>query len=62
MKKIAFALQVFTLITMFPLYVVIEMNHGTVTITENNSLTEGNGNVKIIPTSYHSMHGSKMKV
>ncbi len=28
MKKLAFAIQVFSLIAMFPLYVVAEFNHG----------------------------------
>jgi len=29
MKKIAFGLQVFSLITMLPLYVIIELNHNS---------------------------------
>lgn len=37
MKKIVFAFQVFGLIVMFPIYVVLEMNHGSVKLTGNNS-------------------------
>ena len=40
MKKIAFGLQVFTLITLFPLYVIIELNHTRVTPSENKNTTE----------------------
>jgi hypothetical protein len=29
MKKLIFAAQVFGIIAMFPLYVILEMNHGT---------------------------------
>ncbi len=29
MKKLLFAVQVFGIIAMFPLYVILEMNHGT---------------------------------
>jgi len=36
MKKIAFALQVFSLVTVFPLYVIIELNNAKVAQTENN--------------------------
>jgi hypothetical protein len=29
MKKLVFALQVFGIIALFPIYVILEMNHGT---------------------------------
>ena len=57
MKKIAFALQVFTLITMLPLYVIIELNHSTAAPTKNKIVTDVNGNEKIIPTVYHQVQG-----
>ena len=57
MKKIAFALQVFALITMLPLYVIIELNHSTAAPTKNKIVTEVNGNEKIIPTVYHQVQG-----
>ena len=37
MKKLVFAVQVFGLIVLFPLYVIIEFNHGTETPPLNNS-------------------------
>ena len=33
MKKLVFAVQVFGIIAMFPIYVILEMNHGTSEIT-----------------------------
>jgi uncharacterized alpha/beta hydrolase family protein len=54
MKKIAFALQVFALITMLPLYVIIELNHSTAAPTKNKSVTEVSVNEKIIPTAFIS--------
>jgi hypothetical protein len=35
MKKIVFAVQVFGIIALFPIYVVFEMNHGTEKSPEN---------------------------
>lgn len=49
MKKIAFALQFFTLMTLLPLCVVIEMNHGTKPPTETTIPMKGNGNVNVGP-------------
>lgn len=37
MKKLAFAIQVFSLIAMFPVYVVAEFNHGTGRFPNNTS-------------------------
>jgi len=37
MKKIAFAIQVFGLIAMFPVYVVAEFNHGNGRLSSDNS-------------------------
>ena len=53
MKKIAFFLQVLTLLTMLPLYVIIELNHSTAAPTKNKIVTEANGNEKIVPAVYH---------
>ena len=36
MKKIVFTLQVFALIAMFPLYFVLELNHGTLKLSSGN--------------------------
>ena len=36
MKKIGFAMQVFGIIILFPLYVVLEMSHGTGSLPQNN--------------------------
>ena len=37
MKKLLFAVKVFGAIAMFPLYVIIEFNHGTKTLPVNTS-------------------------
>ena len=37
MKKLLFAVQVFGAIAMFPLYVIVEFNHGSKTLPVNNS-------------------------
>ncbi len=37
MKKFVFAVQVFGLIAAFPLYVVVEFNHGAKALPGNNS-------------------------
>lgn len=37
MKKLLFAVQVFGAIAMFPLYVIVELNHGLKTLPVNNS-------------------------
>jgi hypothetical protein len=57
MKKIAFALQVFTLMAILPIYVIVEMNHTTVTHTKNNGVTKLTEGVKTIPTAYHTNKG-----
>ncbi|MEP7110463.1 MAG: hypothetical protein ABI760_20885 [Ferruginibacter sp.] len=36
MKKIVFAIQVFSLLAMFPVIVILEMNHATRGLHENN--------------------------
>ncbi|MCY7292296.1 MAG: hypothetical protein LH615_08950, partial [Ferruginibacter sp.] len=46
MKKIGFALQVFGLITMFPLCVILEMNHAATTLPANNT-TSGNNQIQV---------------
>lgn len=48
MKKIVFTLQVFGLVLMLPIYVTLEMNHGTGSVAENNSRDVTTG--KIIKT------------
>lgn len=48
MKKFFFAVQVFGIIAMFPLYVILEMNHGTGALPENKNhpvFIEGSGKV-----------------
>jgi len=55
MKKFAFALLVFTLITMLPLYVLVELNRPTEAPTNNKIVTEVNGDKKIIPTYHHQV-------
>ena len=37
MKKLVFAVQVFGIIAMFPIYVILEMNHGTEKLFENKN-------------------------
>ena len=37
MKKLLFAVQVFGAIAMFPLYVIVEFNHGSKTLPVNTS-------------------------
>ncbi len=37
MKKVAFAIQVFGLIAMFPAYMIAELNHGTGRLSIDNS-------------------------
>ena len=50
MKKIAFALQVFALMTMLPLYVIIELNHSTTAPAKNKIVTEVNGTLSASKT------------
>ena len=38
MKKLVFAAQVFGLLTAFPIYVLLEFNHGTKALPTNNSV------------------------
>ena len=40
MKKIVFAIQVIALIAMFPVYLLVELNHGTAKSTLNDSSTD----------------------
>ena len=37
MKKLAFTVQVFGLMAMVPIFVILEMNHGTARTSENNT-------------------------
>jgi hypothetical protein len=37
MKKFAFTVQVFGLMAMLPIFVILEMNHGTDRLSENNT-------------------------
>ncbi len=48
MKKITFAFQVFALLSAFPLYVFMELNHTTLQRTENSIVTKASKNVKEI--------------
>ena len=38
MKKLVFAAQVFGLIAMFPVVVILEINHGTGNLSKSNSI------------------------
>ena len=40
MKKAVFAIQMFVLIAFFPVYLVVELNHGTGRMPVNNSSSE----------------------
>lgn len=53
MKKIAFGFQVFTLITLFPLYVIIELNQAKVAPFENKTVTEVRGNAMMNSEETH---------
>jgi hypothetical protein len=61
MKKIAFALQVFTLMMLLPVCVVIEMNHEIVAPTEKDIVASAGGNLKMIPVDQPRMESNKMK-
>jgi hypothetical protein len=52
MKKIGFALQVFALITVLPLYVVVEMNHTTLPSAENSTISKNKGKAKTRANNY----------
>jgi hypothetical protein len=56
MKKIAFALQVFTLIAILPLCVILEMNHTKSVIKEPDTVKSFTGKVKATPTVYQSLN------
>jgi hypothetical protein len=62
MKKIAFALQVFTLILILPLSVFIEMNRTSAVPTENNIVEEVSSNSKITSTNFSPIQKSKLKL
>ena len=46
MKKLVFAVQVFGIIAMFPIYVILEMNHGTEKLSENKNYLGGKEGVE----------------
>ena len=52
MKKIAFALQVFSLMTLLPLCVVMEMNHEREPSSENGTITEVGRNADLSPEKH----------
>ncbi|MEP7377653.1 MAG: hypothetical protein ABI675_29885 [Chitinophagaceae bacterium] len=56
MKKFLFAVQVFGIIAMFPIYVILEMNHGTGSLPENKSQPVVKGIIEktAIRTSFNS--------
>ncbi|QEC55530.1 hypothetical protein [Flavisolibacter ginsenosidimutans] len=62
MKKIAFALQVLTLVTMLPLYVIIEMNHEPRATTGNNAVAAVSRNLKTIPADPRMTQVFKTKI
>ena len=62
MKKIAFALQVFSLMMLLPVYVVIEMNHATVAPTEKTIEASVSKKVKTIPSDQGQTKGYKIDI
>lgn len=62
MKKIAFALQVFTLMTILPLYVIVEMNHSTVSAAENKIAAAIDRSPKATPADHSATKDDKMKI
>jgi hypothetical protein len=62
MKKIAFALQVFALMTILPLCVVIEMNHDTVAPTEDKIVLKDAWKVKMVTKSCEERQEYKIKI
>lgn len=62
MKKIVFALQVFSLLIALPLYVVIEMNHATAAPAENSKLTQVIENEQNISVTYFQLQSGKLKI
>ena len=62
MKKIAFALQVFTLIMILPLCVFIEMNRTSAIPAEINIVKEAGSNLKITSTDFSAIQKQKMKL
>ena len=62
MKKIAFALQVFSLMMLLPVYVIIEMNHTTVAPTEKAIETSVSKKVKKIPSDQGQTKGYKIDI
>jgi hypothetical protein len=62
MKKIGFALQVFALITILPLYLIPDMSHATVASTNNNTVLKITEKVKVISTDYPPTPEYKMEI
>jgi hypothetical protein len=52
MKNIAFALQVFAIVTVFPLYVITELHHAPMPPTEKDVAREISQKVTVVPTAY----------
>jgi hypothetical protein len=61
MKKIAFGLQVFTLLIVLPLYVFMEMNHAKQQSTENSISNNPTEKVKANVVVIRSTQESKIK-
>lgn len=57
MKKFVFAVQVFGIIALFPIYVILEMNHGTTGLP--NNMRRPVGNEKIMETVIHASLNSE---
>ena len=62
MKKIVSVLQVFALITILPLCAILERNHATMTLTDNNTGSEITEKVNAIGTDYPQVPEYKMEI
>ena len=62
MKKIAFALQVFSLMMLLPVYVIIEMNHATVGPTGKDMIASAIGKVKMVSADQYQTKNYKIKI
>lgn len=53
MKKLVFAMQVVVILAMFPVYVILELNHG-LSEHQNHTIVEERGEKNIIQVSLNS--------
>jgi hypothetical protein len=62
MKKIAFALQVFTLTVILPLCVILEMNHKKAVNKQTDTVERFTGNVKAASIAYTHLQAGNIKI